>query len=589
MIWKISLLCTIGVIGISIVLALLVDKVHGRKFFSPLTMMFGGVFVAGMILFYPIYFETYKSEFMGILKSLLASFYSTLDLFKVDNAFVVFWEAAQNLDGGLRIVYEIVGTVITIFAPVLTFGVVLSVFGNFLSYQKYLIHFFSDAYIFSELNEKSLALAESIRKSDDKCMLIFTNIYTKNDKELEKLCESAKVLGAVCFRKNLNNIQFQYHSSESTIHFVVIGKDETENVAKTLKLVDQYRDYSNVRIDVFAKKIESELLLKTADKGKIKIVRRINEVQMLVSGLLYETGHKIFECAIEQGEEKLIKAVVVGAGQYGMEMARTLPWFCQMPGYRFEMDLIDTAGDIRERFEMLCPELMSSKYNGAKIDGEPDYTIRVHEGIDVNASSFRKLLEQVGTPSYVFVCLGEDAQNVKTATDIRAFFATSQFQPRIQAVMYNSERKEALYYAKCNDNQNTQSYAIDFVGDMKELYSKETMFQSEVEAQGLQRHLKWGEESSFWMHEYNYRSSIASAIHYKMKLACKIPYADVQPENRPEKERNILRKLEHCRWSAYMRSEGYTYGAVRNDLAKKHPCLVPYRCLSEKDQAKDDV
>ena len=86
MIWKISLLCTIGVIGISIVLALLVDKVHGRKFFSPLTMMFGGVFVAGMILFYPIYFETYKSEFMGILKSLLASFYSTLDLFKVERA-----------------------------------------------------------------------------------------------------------------------------------------------------------------------------------------------------------------------------------------------------------------------------------------------------------------------------------------------------------------------------------------------------------------------------------------------------------------------------------------------------------------------
>ena len=72
------------------------------------------------------------------------------------------------------------------------------------AYFSYKTHYDSDVYIFSELNEKSLALAESIRKSDDKCMLIFTNIYTKNDKELEKLCESAKVLGAVCFRKNLN-------------------------------------------------------------------------------------------------------------------------------------------------------------------------------------------------------------------------------------------------------------------------------------------------------------------------------------------------------------------------------------------------
>ena len=126
-------------------------------------------------------------------------------------------------------------------------------------------------------------------------------------------------------------------------------------------------------------------------------------------------------------------------------------------------------------------------------------------------------------------------------------------------------------------------------GDIKTSYSKDVILRSEVEVKAKERHLLWDAEHLFWDYEYNYRSSLASAIHHKMKIELGIPYADVPPEKRPYEERELLRKLEHCRWSAYVRSEGYTFGEVRNDLAKKHPCLIPYEQLSDKDKEKDDV
>ena len=131
------------------------------------------------------------------------------------------------------------------------------------------------------------------------------------------------------------------------------------------------------------------------------------------------------------------------------------------------------------------------------------------------------------------------------------------------------------------------------MGDMKTCFSESVILNSEVEEAALRRHLKWGKESDFWLYGYNYRSSIASAVHRKMKILCGIPGADKPPEERSDAERIPLRILEHCRWNAYMRSEGYIYAGTtaesgRDDLVKKHHCLVPYWDLPPKEQEKDD-
>ena len=113
-----------------------------------------------------------------------------------------------------------------------------------------------------------------------------------------------------------------------------------------------------------------------------------------------------------------------------------------------------------------------------------------------------------------------------------------------------------------------------------------------MEHLALERHLKWGQEEEFWQYEYNYRSSMASAIHMKARIACGIPGADKKEEDLTAAERAVIEPLEHRRWNTYMRSEGYVYSgspdkSSRNDLAKMHHDLVAFASLAEEEKRKD--
>jgi ryanodine receptor 2 len=43
----------------------------------------------------------------------------------------------------------------------------------------------------------------------------------------------------------------------------------------------------------------------------------------------------------------------------------------------------------------------------------------------------------------------------------------------------------------------------------------------------------------------------------------------------------------HDVWAVARITDGWTYGTVRNDASKQHPCLVPYEELSENEKEYD--
>jgi hypothetical protein len=49
----------------------------------------------------------------------------------------------------------------------------------------------------------------------------------------------------------------------------------------------------------------------------------------------------------------------------------------------------------------------------------------------------------------------------------------------------------------------------------------------------------------------------------------------------------LLAEAEHDGWMDHLKSEGWRYGAVRNDEQRVHDCLIPYAELREQDREKD--
>lgn len=551
--------------------------------------LFAGVFLSTLLVFLPLHNANSVPTFLGGCRTFFLSLFNAMQVFTIGCDYEFKAENMMQCPQWLMTIYQTWVSTLFVLAPIMTFGFVLSLFKNISAYCRYLFSYFRDVYVFSALNEKSLTLASDIKSNHANAVIVFTDVYDDRDEHVSELLEEAKKIDAICFNKDLLAINFQKHSPGKDIFFFTLGNDETENLNQALKLIEAYKARTLTHIYVFSTKTESELLLTSADKGVVK-VRRVNEVQSLINRVLYADGDVIFRSAKEDTDGvKDISAIIVGMGRHGTEMVKALSWFCQMDGYRVTIHAFDKDPLAEEKFSALAPELMSEAYNGVRAEGEAQYSITIHSGIDTASLTFTKAIAQITNATYVMVALGDDDVNINTAVNLRMQFERMKIHPVIHSIVYNSQQKKALEGIK---NYRGQTYDIDFIGDLESSCAESVILDSELEAEALQRHLKWGKEEEFWTYEYNYRSSIASAIHFHARIRCGIPGAGKREEELTPAERLVIETLEHRRWNAYMRAEGYIYSgskekSSRNDLGKMHHDLVDYASLSEEEKRKD--
>lgn len=589
MIWRLCFFVSVGVIIGGILYAINENRRKRQAFLKPLNLFIVSVFFAATIMFIPIFQSYLDGQEFKVMSILLLSIHSAIRLFVVDCDYSTVAGMIPQDNTWWNSLYTLLYALLFVISPTLTFSLVLSFFKNISAYCKYAFGYYREVSVFSEMNEKSLTLAESIRKNDNKQLVVFADVFEKNDEASYEMMERARKIGAALFKKDIRNIHFGFHRQKKSMRFFLIGENQMENIEQTIKLVEKYRNRDNTHVFLFATRTTGEVLLSGLVKGKIKL-RRINDIRALIDKTLFDDCEKFFDSALENEDgTKDISAVIVGVGQYGRNMIKALSWYCQMDGYRVSIDAFDKDAKAYEKLYVECPELLSEERNGVFEAGEAQYRIAVHSGVEAGTKSFTDAIEKLKNATYVLVALGEDELNIHTALYLRMIFERMGVKPIIQAVVYNSKEAKALENIT---NYAGQRYDVDFIGNMESLYSEESITNSVLEEEALSRHLKWGAEDDFWTYEHNYRSSMASAIHMKARIHCGIPGAEKEEKDLTELERDALEVLEHRRWNAYMRSEGFVYSgspnkSSRNALAKMHNDLVPFEILTEEEKRKD--
>jgi len=84
-------------------------------------------------------------------------------------------------------------------------------------------------------------------------------------------------------------------------------------------------------------------------------------------------------------------------------------------------------------------------------------------------------------------------QNIAVAVKLRTLFLQLGWKPVIQAVIYDTEKLQAI---QNSTNFKGQAYDIDYIGDMKTSYSEKVILKSDLEKDALARHMKWVDKSA---------------------------------------------------------------------------------------------
>lgn len=186
----------------------------------------------------------------------------------------------------------------------------------------------------------------------------------------------------------------------------------------------------------------------------------------------------------------------------------------------------------------------------------------------------------------ILLCSDDDQTNVAVLRNLRRYFPVSGAVHLRSAVTIPGEETfgtdERIYTA-----ENILSSRLNAAARaMNEIYRSRT-----------------GGTAPGWeqLREFTRQSNIAAADHLLVKLRlllndtqiscltgenCRAAY-QAYCQSRTERAEEY-RALEHLRWMRFHSLYNWRYAPVRNNDARTHPMLVPYEALSESNRAKDD-
>lgn len=533
---------------------------------TPYRIIMLGLFVSAFLFFVPYYVAFFQEEQLVELctKTVLLSAHHAIRLFVVGAEYSEIYAYAME-KGTIGAAYSLYGSLLYVASPLMTFGFILSFFRGITTKMRIFFSRQRKVDMFSQLNAQSIFFARQLLLHNPKALVIFTGVPQEEDDNGSELCLLANRMGAVLRKEDIATAEAQLPRGIRNARCFIFGDDEELNVSHAFDLLKSTctRDKQ-----IYVQCNQENYLFEEFPAPSHIVLFRIEHVRSLVLRTLTDIGARLFETATPASRGKCINALVLGLGRYGTEMAKGLSWVTQAEGYTTRINCMDRDPFVRERFKHQCPGFFSD--DTAAEDCDIQFYIT-----EVGTWTADCFIQQLPDINYVFVALGDDDMNIRTAYEVRSLLARMDCFPIIQAIVQNSDKKRLL---QGRQTARGREYDISFIGSMDELYSYDAIVrQDEMEAVAR--------ENARWVPENKelilYHSTQYSAYHAQLIHRYIMDQIGLPEELRP--------RSEHRRWTNYMYSEGYQRmlfdpGTTRpkvNDLAKVHPMLCPFEELPD--------
>ena len=321
-------------------------------------------------------------------------------------------------------------------------------------------------------------------------------------------------------------------------------------------------------------------MLDAKDKRNLRVIL-IDEIRDSVYEHLYRYPLYANQNSTEKNGK--LSVLIVGGGKIGTEFLKATVWMGQMKSLDLEIYMIDLKGNLRRKsLSARCQELLQE---------DSDYQIDIHKG-NIFSKKIELYLNELKDINYCMVSLGEDEKSLRAALALRGYFYRryKKVQPVISVYVESRKKREAI--RNLNETTRTkEKYYYDIVpfgngGIYQSQQGSEALL---IEYLGLGIHAHYcrlkkedNRETrrevikGYYSRQYNRRSSIAGGMHISSKLwemglgIIRVPENEcekklfqkfVHPVNYEERTENIRKtcySLEHDRWMAYVRAEGWS-------------------------------
>ena len=646
-----------------------------KRLMAGLILLFGSVLAmrlsAGCYMMTGAYSAAAEYSELGGMQMILDSVVHGLQSFSMDEDYTLYIFAVQDMCMelfGIRWIAGAAGLICSVqnvLAPVAGGAVLLDILANIFPSLRLALkkgtgmHNF---FIFSELNEDAVCLAEDIIRNENykkilaangqtgRPVIIFTDSYLRTDEEThEELKDRANVLGAICIKTDILCLNLNRARS---VYYFLVDSERMNNLSSLAALAEgeplwRVRSEAEVRgrtasayIYVFAEGEKSgayirELRKKNRERLRDVVVREVQDYRSMAMNLLYHVPLYVpllaGDITDDGKQEKKLVITILGSGRIGEEVFRNVYWYGQFYDHRLEIHVIArNASAMKQSLMRNYEELLKTcRVDGEEADREllriwpecsgrnevnPPYADVYFRDYDIETEDFFAEYGGLLKKTHYFVAaLGSDRKNMEISGELNRWLAKQRlgnkynFIPVIACAVFDARLGDIVR----NDGESEDGGWIIPFGSHESRFSCRNVFLSDFTERSLaagqiydkQRQEKDADD------EYKTLSTVARVAHASYKYFSEGKIAAVSRRSGEiilesgQNEEELsgwlsdpdagerLAWIEHRRWNAYIRAQGYVKPVSREQLdiifrhgengmnpkrvdIKIHPCLV---------------